>query len=277
MAQPTNLEDRRHHLESMLMRESLLDRDVQRSTEAPVMRMLPDAHVLEIGGSSILDAGRDVTLPVVDALADILNTKKLIIGTGGGARSRHVYSIGVDLGMPSGVLAELSQADALGNAHILGALLAPYGVVAIPPEIFGHLLPLFIRTVPGVIFTGVPPYRLWEHPPAVGRIPPHGSDAGTFLLAECFGCKTLTLVKDVKGLYDRDPKLDSTANFISEATTAEIRNGNFETLPFDRALLDLLDNARLVQQVQIVNGCTPELIAPALDGEHVGTILHSGS
>jgi hypothetical protein len=35
--------------------------------------------------------------------------------------------------MPTGVLAELAQSDALGNAHVLGTLLAPYGVVAIPP------------------------------------------------------------------------------------------------------------------------------------------------
>jgi molybdenum storage protein len=59
-------------------------------------------------------------------------------------RSRHVFSIGIDLGLPAGVLAELAIADALGNAHMLGTLLAPYGVVAIPPQIFGHLLPLFI-------------------------------------------------------------------------------------------------------------------------------------
>jgi molybdenum storage protein len=119
--------------------------------------------------------------------------------------------------MPTGVLAELAKADALGNAHILGTLLAPYGVVAIPPDIFGHLLPLFIRTVPGVIFTGVPPYSLWEHPPAIGRIPPHGSDAGSFLLAECFGSQSLTLVKDVDGVYDQDPtrRLPSFVTFPS--------------------------------------------------------------
>lgn len=111
----------------------------------------------------------------------------------------------------------------------------------------------------------------------IGRIPPHGSDAGTFLLAECFGCKSLTLVKDVKGLYDRDPKLDSTATFMPEASISEIRQDNFETLPFDCILPDLLDSVRLVQQVQIVNGCTPELIAAALDGEHVGTIIYAES
>lgn len=157
---------RRHHLSSMLMRESLLDRDLERSTETPVFRMLPDAHVIKIGGRSILDAGRETVFPVVEALARALETKRLVIGTGGGVRSRHVFSIGIDLGMPTGVLAQLAQADALGNAHILGTLLAPYGVVAIPPEIFGHLLPLFVRAAPGVIFNGVPPYSLWEQ---IGR------------------------------------------------------------------------------------------------------------
>lgn len=268
--------DQRHHLESLLMRESLLDKTLQKSTEAPVIRMLPDAHVIKIGGRSIIDAGRSVTYPVVEALVTCLQSKKLIIGTGGGARSRHLFTIGIDLGMPIGVLAELAQADALGNAHILGALLAPYGVVAIPPEIFGHLLPLFIHAAPGVIFTGVPPYSLWEHPPALGRIPPHGSDAGSFLLAECFGCKNLILVKDVDGLYDQDPKVNPTANFIREISSTEIKKRNFKTLPFERILLDLIDHSRLLRQFQIVNGRRPERIIAALSGEHVGTIVYVG-
>ena len=267
--------DHRHHLNSMLMGESLLDKMLQKSTESPVFRMLPDAQVIKIGGRSIVDAGRSVTYPVVEALARTLQSKKLIIGTGGGARSRHVFSIGVDLGMPSGVLAELAQADGLGNAHILGALLAPYGVVAIPPEIFGHLLPLFIRTAPGVIFTGVPPFKLWEHPPEIGRIPPHGSDAGCFLLAECFGCRDLILVKDVDGLYDKDPKTNQTANFIPKMSSSEIKERNFETLPFERILLDLLDHSKLIRQFQIVNGHDPEKIESALDGHHVGTIVYA--
>lgn len=271
--------DQRNHLESMLMRESLLDRDVQRSTEpqsgdAPVIRMLPNAHVVKIGGRSILDAGRSLMYPLVEVIAECLSSKKLILGTGGGARSRHVFSIGIDLGMPAGVLAQLAQADALGNAHILGALLSPYGVVAIPPEIFGHLLPLFINSVPGVIFTGVPPYALWEHPPEVGRIPSHGSDAGCFLLAECFGCKTLTFVKDVDGLYDRDPKQDSTATFIPKISVNELKERKLETLPFERILIDLLTNSRLVKQFQIINGGSPEKLAAALDGKHVGTIVY---
>jgi molybdenum storage protein len=269
------MNDGRHHVTSMLMRESLLDKDVQRSTETPVFSMLPEAHVIKIGGRSIIDAGRAVVYPVIDALGECLQTKKLIIGAGGGIRSRHVLSIGIDLGLPTGALAQLAMADALGNAHILGTLLAPHGVVAIPPDILGHLLPLFIASAPGVIFNGVPPYSLWEHPPAVGRIPPHRTDAGSFLLAECFGCKSLTLVKDIDGLYDRDPKIHPGADFISEIDSAELKRSQFESLPFERILLDLLEDSRLLRSFQIVNGRHPDRIAAALNGKHVGTIVHA--
>jgi molybdenum storage protein len=156
---------------------------------------------------------------------------------------------------------------------MLGTLLAPYGVVAIPPEIFGHLLPLFMQAAPGVIFNGDPPFSLWEHPPAIGRIPPHRSDAGSYLLAECFGCETLTLVKDVDGLYDRDPKAHPDAEFIPEITVSELRERNLATLPFERVLLDLLPHARQVTRFQVINGLKPELVEPALRGEHVGTVV----
>src|SRR5919112_4772692 len=269
----TDTTDRRHHVESMLMRESLLDKEVMASTESPVVRMLPDVHVVKIGGCSIIDAGKGATYPVVEALGELLESEKLILGVGGGVRSRHVFSIGLDLGLPTGVLAQLAVADALGNAHILGTLLAPYGVVAIPPEIFGHLLPLFIQAAPGVVFNGDPPFSLWEHPPALGRIPPHRSDAGAYLLAECFGCATITLIKDVDGLYDRDPKEHPNARFIDEITVDELRQRKLPTLPFDRALIDLLEHARLVKRVQVINGHDPGRLAGALRGERVGTII----
>lgn len=275
MTDPLKQQDGRHHLESLLMRESLVDKDVQRATETPVFRMLPHVHVVKLGGRSIIDAGRAVVYPVVETLAGCLKREKLVLSTGGGLRSRHVFSIGIDLGLPTGVLAQLAMADALGNAHILGTLLAPYGVVAIPPELLGHLLPLFIASAPGVIFNGVPPYSLWEHPPAIGRIPPHRTDAGSFLLAECFGCKSLTLVKDVDGLYDRDPQRHSDARFIREIGVGELKKRHLETLPFERILLDLLEDARLLHSFQIVNGRRPERISAALKGEHVGTIIYA--
>lgn len=265
--------DRRQHVESMLMRESLLDKRVMSSTETPVVRMLPFCHVIKVGGRSILDNGRKTTYPLVEAITAALPKFKLVIGTGGGVRGRHVFSIGTDLGLPTGVLAQLGIIDALGNAHLLGTLLAPQGVVAIPPEILGHMLPFFIKSAPGVICNGDPPFSIWEHPPSVGRIPPHRTDAGTYLLAECYGCATHTLIKDVDGLYDRDPKTNSSARFIKEITVAELKERNLPTLPFDRVLLDLLACGRQVKRFQIINGLKPHLLEPALRGEHVGTII----
>lgn len=258
------------------MRESLLDRGVERSTEVPVFRMLPESYVIKVGGRSVFDRGREVVYPVVDALSEALDSgHKLILGTGGGARTRHVFSIGIDLGLPTGVLAQLAAADCLGTAHMLGTLLAPKGVVAIPPEIFGHLLPLFLHSVPGVIYNGLPPYSIWEHPPRIGRIPPHRTDAGCFLLAECFGSKELILLKDVDGLYDDDPKRNPEAIFIPEIGSQELRRRNLKSLPFDPVMLDLLDNARLLTRFRIINALEPANIRAALAGEKVGTVVHA--
>ena len=273
-------QDQRHHLDSLLMRESLIDRELEASTGeqgGPLVRMLPDTHVVKIGGGSIFDRGRSALMPVSEVLAHALeNGDRLILGAGGGVRTRHVFSIGLDLGLPTGVLAQLSIADALGNAHILGTLLAPQGVVAIPPEIFGHLLPFFMRGAPGVIFNGDPPYSLWEHPPEIGRILPHRTDAGSYLVAECFGAKSCILVKDVDGVYDKDPHQHSDAELIPETTAAELRDRQLPSMPFDEVLLDILERARLVKTIQVINGLHPERIRAALDGEHVGTLIHAG-
>ena len=273
----TDTVDGRHHVRSLLMRESLLDRQVMAATESPTVAMLADCHVVKVGGRSILDGGRATTYPLVDAIGRALESHRLVIGTGGGVRTRHVFSIGIDLGLPTGVLAQLAIADALGNAHMLGTLLARYGVVAIPPEIFGHLLPLFLQAAPGVIFNGDPPYALWEHPPKIGKVPPHRTDAGCYLLAECFGCATLTLIKDVDGLYERDPRTTPGATLIREVTVSELREMALPTLPFDRVLLDLLATGRHVTQFQVINGLQPDLLEPALRGEHVGTIVRQDS
>ena len=65
-------DDGRHHVSSMLMRESLLDKGLQASTETPVVRMLPHCHVVKIGAGSIIDKGREVTYPLVEAIGEIL-------------------------------------------------------------------------------------------------------------------------------------------------------------------------------------------------------------
>src|SRR5918995_5305328 len=77
-------DDRRHHVRSLLMRESLLDKEVMAATETPVVRMLPECHVIKVGGRSIIDGGKATTYPLVEAIGAALTEHKLIIGTGGG-------------------------------------------------------------------------------------------------------------------------------------------------------------------------------------------------
>ena len=94
------------------------------------------------------------------------------------------------------------------------------------------------------------------------------------MLAECFGCKSLILVKDVDGLYDGDPKQHADATLVHEISVAELEQRALPTLPFDRVLLKLLRRARLLERFQVINGHKPELLARALAGENVGSIVH---
>ena len=48
--------------------------------------------------------------------------------TGAGIRAHHLYSVGLDLGLPAGSLAPLAGREAGQNGHILASLLAPEGV-----------------------------------------------------------------------------------------------------------------------------------------------------
>ena len=70
--------DRRHHVRSLLMRESLLDKQVMSSTETPVVRMLADCHVIKVGGRSIIDGGKVVRTYITSSGAPATPT---VIGT----------------------------------------------------------------------------------------------------------------------------------------------------------------------------------------------------
>src|SRR5688572_22523967 len=110
------------HVPSSLMRQTLLDRElVLPVTDRPPIRLLPWLNVVKIGGRSIMDRGRNAILPVVDELKEALADHRLLIATGSGIRSRHIYSVGLDLGLPTGALAALVSTDAAQNGHIVAA------------------------------------------------------------------------------------------------------------------------------------------------------------
>jgi molybdenum storage protein len=255
------------------MRESLVDRKVMAGTEAPVTAILPDVNVIQIGGRSIMDRGRGALLPLLEEVVANQTSHTQLIGVGGGVRSRHIFSVGLDLGLPTGVLAALSAKDAAQNAYMVSCLLARHGFVYLEAPFIVQLLPAMLAAAHGAVFNGVPPYDLWEHPPAVGKIPPHRSDAGSYLVAEVFGARSMIFIKDVDGLYTADPRTAG-AELIPEISVAELLARSLPTLPFDPIVLDLMTRARLAKRVQIINGLVPGNLTRALNGEPVGTTIH---
>ena len=72
---------------------------------------------------------------------------------------------------------------------MVSCLLASHGFVYLEAPFIVQLLPAMLAAARGAVFNGIPPYDLWEHPPALGKIPPHGSDAGSYLVGEVFGAR----------------------------------------------------------------------------------------
>src|ERR1700757_1271258 len=100
-------------LGEQLLRGSLTDTTLLQATEAtPNYSILPWVNVVKIGGQSIIDRGRSAVYPLVEEIVANLGKHKMIIGTGAGTRARHIYSLAIDLGLPTGVLTVLGTAVA---------------------------------------------------------------------------------------------------------------------------------------------------------------------
>ena len=266
--------DGRTHIASNLMRESLQDRDVLESTHSDrELEIMPDVVLISIGGQSVFDRGAAAILPVVDELVAAREAgARMVIGVGGGTRVRHTLSIAMDLGLPTGGIAQLVGAMEECNAVFLNALLADHGSLPMQREHFWDL-PLYLNAGMLPIVISVPPYHFWEPPPMEGALPEHGSDFGLFLHAEVLGMKRVIFVKDEDGLYDKDPKKHADAKLIERISLPELLENMPEELILDRVLFTTWASCHHVQIVQIVNGLTPGLVRRALAGELVGTII----
>jgi molybdenum storage protein len=260
-----------------LVSGSLSDPALQKATEAtPDFAILPWVNVVKIGGQSIMDRGRSAVGPVVDEIVANLPRHKMILGTGAGTRARHVYSLAIDLGLPVGVLTVLGTAVAWQNAQMLHYLLARHGIAFLEPEGFSSL-PHYLMERGAVICQGMPPYKLWEANPGVGRIPPQRTDTGCFLIAEVFGARKMIYVKDEDGLYTADPKKDPSATHVPRISVQELLARDLNDLVVERAVLELMLNARHIREIQFVNGLKPGQLSAALDGEPVGTVIFNAA
>ncbi len=261
-------------LMQQLLEGSLSDAAVLRATADPVdYRILPWANVVKIGGQSVIDRGRTAVYPLVDEIVANLPRHKMILGTGAGTRARHIYSLAIELGLPTGVLTVLGTAVAWQNAQILHYLLARHGIPFIEPMEFS-ILPHYLAVSGAVVCQGMPPYKLWEENPVVGRIPPQRTDTGCFLIAEVFGARKMIYVKDEDGLYTADPKKDPSAEIIPRISLGDLMSLDLNDLIVERAVLDLMKNSQHIREIQFVNGLRPGQLTAALDGEPVGTVIY---
>ncbi len=261
-------------LGKQLVSGSLNDAAVQRATEdTPNFAILPWVNVVKIGGQSIMDRGRSAVYPLVKEIVANLEQHKMILGTGAGTRARHIYSLAIDLGLPTGVLTVLGTAVAWQNAQMLHYLLAQHGIPFIEPEGF-NTLPHYLMERNAVVCQGMPPYKLWEPNPATGRIPPQRTDTGCFLIAEVFGARKMIYVKDEDGLHTADPKKDPSSKHIPRISVQELLARDLDDLIVERAVLEFMMRARNIREIQFVNGLKPGQLTAALNGEPVGTIIY---
>jgi molybdenum storage protein len=267
-------DDGRTHIESSLMRESLVDRRVVRRTHSErEFEILPDVVLVGIGGQSIFDRGKEALLPLVEEIAAVRGKHQILLGVGGGTRVRHTLSVALDLGLPTGGIAQLVGAMEEANAVFLNALLAKHGTIVMQREHFWEL-PLYLRNGITPICISIPPYHFWEPPSESGDpLPTHGSDFGLFIHAEVLGMHKLIFVKDVDGLHDKDPKKHEDARLIRKTTLAALLADMPEELVLDRQLFEAWGSARHVKRVQIINGLKRGMLQAALAGEDVGTVI----
>jgi len=263
-------------LDTQFTGQSLSSLDlIESESRHPTVPVLPDLWVVKVGGQSVMDRGARAVKPILEELVAARKAgKQLLIGTGGGTRARHAYAVGLDLGLPTAMLAKVGCSVPVQNARMLQMLTAKDGGIMCYTDDF-EKLPLYLSLGILPIMSGMPPFEFWEKAPKVGRIPANRTDAGVYLIAEFFGAKGVIFIKDEEGLYTDDPKKNPAAERIARIGAADLAARDLPDLVVERVVLDYLPRARWCRQVQIVNGLRPGEVLRALQGEDVGTIIEA--
>jgi molybdenum storage protein len=260
-------------LGAALVAGNLTDQSLLAQTgNMPNLQILPAANVIKVGGQSFIDRGRSAVYPLIKEIKENLSQHQMIIGTGAGTRARHAYSVGIELGMPTGVLSVLGTFVSMQNARMLHYLLADVGIPFIEPVQFPQL-PLYLAERRAVIFFGMPPYTFWQRNPGIGRIPPNRTDTGAYLVSETFGARSMIYVKDEQGLYTADPKKERHARFIPQISVAELKALDLQDIVIEHSVLDMMENACNRRSIQVINGLVEGNLTRALNGESVGTTI----
>jgi molybdenum storage protein len=266
---------KRLELKSGLQGETLVRKGMKRKRAiSEQIRIAPDINVLKIGGHGAIDYGRQVMYPLCEEIGKLSKKHQMMVVTGGGGRVRHIMDIGMDLGMPTGVLAELSAKISEQNAIMVSILLSKYNGTRIHT---GDLLELPMLLKLGIlpVTHGTPPYGLYEHPARNEMIPPHRTDTGAFLIAEVLGAKNCIIGKNVDGLYTEDPRKNPDAELIRDISAQELIKMSLADMVLEPMVVDLLKEAVHIREVRIINCHTRGNIEKAIAGKNVGTIIRA--
>jgi molybdenum storage protein len=273
MALVRDKDGKRLHVKSRLMGESLVSKTFLEQLDiAPQQRLYPDVAILKIGGQSICDRGVKALPAILKEIVANRTSHKMLITTGGGTRSRHIYTIGLEMGMPTGVIARFGSMISDQNALMIATLLSPWGGIKISHSDIVKLPTYFAEGIIPVMH-GMPPYDYFAIKPEKGRIPIHRTDVGLVILGDLIGARRILFVKDEDGLYTEDPKKNPDALFIPDITVAELMEKDQDDLVIERPCLEIIKNSEVIEQVQVINGLKEGNITKALAGEHVGTII----
>jgi len=274
MALVREKDGKRLHVKSALMGESLVSKEFIDQLEiAPQERLYPDVKIVKIGGQSICDRGAKALPAILKEIVRNRKDHKILITTGGGTRSRHIYTIGLEMGMPTGVIAKFGSMVSEQNALMIATLLSPWGGIKISHSDIVKLPTYFAEGIIPVMH-GMPPYDYFAIKPKVGRIPIHRTDVGLVILADLIGSKTVLFIKDEDGLYTDDPKKNPNAEFIAEIGAQDLLDRDQDDLVIERPCLEIMQNSEVIEKVQIINGMVEGNITKALNGEHVGTYIY---
>ncbi len=274
MALVREKDGKRLHVKSNLMGESLVSKEfIDKLDLAPQEKLYPDVKIMKIGGQSICDRGVKALPNILKEIVSNRPDHKMLVTTGGGTRSRHIYTIGLEMGMPTGVIAKFGSMVSEQNALMIATLLSPWGGVKISHADIVKLPTYFAEKIIPVMH-GMPPYDYFAIKPKVGRIPIHRTDVGLVILADLIGSDTILFIKDERGLYTDDPKKNPDADFVAEIGAQDLLDLDQDDLVIERPCLEIIQNSEVIEKVQIVNGMVEGNITKALNGEHVGTFIY---
>lgn len=188
---------------------------------------------------------------------------KIGLVTGGGHMARDYIRVLKNFGLPNSICDLIGIEVSKLNAKLIASILGERCFANIPNS-YDELLGIVMNSGNKIIVTG-------------GLQPGQSTNAVAVLLAETMKAETLIITTDVNGIYDKDPKMEPNAKFISEINITELMRilntahqaGNYGL--FDVLSLVLLK--RLGIPAYVIDGHEPENILEIIRGKHIGTLI----